>query len=314
MIVAGERRYRACQLEELVTVPVRIMELNEAEAYLLSIAENVNREDMTILEEAGAYADLAALGWSGKKIAGQFGKTESHVKWRLSLLALRDEVAKWVDEGKIKPNLAWYIAQLTPANQIIAANRYLRGDFDSEQEAVNFSQGLKMFEGQSSLVAEEAPTVEEKEKREKAKKQTTDKLSRVEETLMPLLDELTKVAKPEELADILGAEIGRYVRVVDRLTSQIQMARRMLRQAQGIAQGREVAWSEAVKAVQPEAGVAPTAEPAAEPVEEPKPKPARPAAKKTAPAKPSTPVEGETSPESKPARRTHARAEAAPSA
>ncbi|MGW0822574.1 ParB/RepB/Spo0J family partition protein [Streptomyces sp. NPDC002845] len=264
MIVAGERRWRASTDAGLETVPVRVLEdVTEEQAFVLSISENVNRADMTILEEAGAYADLAALGWNPKKIAGKFGKTETHIKWRLGLLTLRPEVAEWVNEGKIKPNLAWHIAQLTPQNQIIAATRYMRGDFDSEADAANFAQGLRMAEQQVSLVSEEAPSEEEKEKREKAKAKTKDKLAKVEEVLMPLLDELTKV-KPDELATILGTELGRYVREVDRLAERVTLARRIVRQANGIAQAREVAWNSALQEVkttgaEPEAALQDTA-------------------------------------------------------
>ena len=288
MIVAGERRFRALQASTLVAAPAQILEnISDEQAFVLAISENVNREDMTILEEAGAYADLAALSWSPKKIAAQFGKTETHIKWRLGLLTLRDEVAKWVDEGKIKPNLAWHIAQLSSQNQIIAAMRYLRGDFDSEAEATNFAQGLRMAEQQTSLVAEEAPSVEEREKRDKVKKATSDKLSKVEEVLMPMLDKLTE-SKPDELADILGAELGRYVRAMDRLANQVTLARRLLRQANGIAQAREVAWSEAVKAVAP-ADAVPVEkkdeEPKAQAVDKPE-EPKAPAVKETVAAKP----------------------------
>ncbi|WP_382465807.1 ParB/RepB/Spo0J family partition protein [Streptomyces noursei] len=250
MIVAGERRWRACKAAGLEAVPVRILEgIDEEKAFVLSISENVNRADMTIMEEAGAYADLVALGWKPEVIAKTFGKTKTHIDWRLGLLTLRPEVAEWVNEGKIKPNLSWHIAQLSPAHQMVAANRYLKGDFDSEADAANFAQGLRMAEQQTSLVSEKEPDVEEKEKRQKAKVKTTDKLSRVEEVVMPLLEELTK-SKPEELADILGTDLGRYVRKIDRLASQVTLARRILRQANGIAEAREVAWNGAVAEVQ----------------------------------------------------------------
>jgi len=140
MIVAGERRWRACKEAGLTTVPARILEdIDEEKAFVLSISENVNRADMTIMEEAGAYADLVALGWKPDTVAKTFGKTKTHIEWRLGLLTLRPEVAEWVNEGKIKPNLSWHIAQLSPAHQIIAATRYLRGDFDSEADAANFA-------------------------------------------------------------------------------------------------------------------------------------------------------------------------------
>ncbi|MFB7424707.1 ParB/RepB/Spo0J family partition protein [Streptomyces hydrogenans] len=301
MIIAGERRWRACQMAGIARVDVRILsDLNEVESFILSVTENVNREDMTIMEEAGAYADLMALSWDAKKIASQFGKTETHIKWRIGLLTLREEVAAWVTEGKIKPNLAWHIAQLNPANQMITAMRYLKGDFDSEADAANFAQGLRMMESQVSMITEEEPSVEEKEKRTAAKKAATDKLGKIEEGLLPLLDELTKVSKPEDLADILGTEIGRYVRVMDRLHSQVTLARRMLRQAHGIAKAREVAWSEAVKAQQE---AAPAQEPAQgeeladarelepQPVQEKKAP-----AKKAAASKPAAPAASEKKP------------------
>ncbi|WP_395371391.1 ParB/RepB/Spo0J family partition protein [Streptomyces tubercidicus] len=252
MIVAGERRWRACKEAGLTAIPARILEgIDEEKAFVLSISENVNRADMTIMEEAGAYADLVALGWKPEAVAKTFGKTKTHIEWRLGLLTLRPEVAEWVNEGKIKPNLSWHIAQLTWKHQMIVATRYMRGDFDSEADATNFAQGLRMAEDQTSLVSEKEPTVEEKQERQKAKTKTTDKLGRVEEVVMPLLEELTKV-KPEELADILGTDLGRYVRQMDRLASQVTLARRVLRQANGIAQARTVAWENAVAEVKEE--------------------------------------------------------------
>lgn len=286
MIVAGERRWRACTALGLPTIPARVInDISEEKAYVLSIAENVGREDMTIMEEAGAYADLVSLGWKPEAIAKTFGKTKTHIEWRLGLLTLRPEVAEWVNEGKIKPNLSWHIAQLSPAHQMVAATRYLRGDFDSEADAANFAQGLRMAEQQTSLVSEKAPTVEEKEKRQKQKAKTQDQLGKVEEVVMPLLDGLTD-KKPDELATILGGELGRYVRAIDRLVNQATLARRILRQAKGISDGREVAWNEAVADVERKDGAEETAN--AGSAAAPKAKPTAPA-RKTA-AKPTTPV------------------------
>ncbi|MGW1083782.1 ParB/RepB/Spo0J family partition protein, partial [Kitasatospora sp. NPDC002522] len=237
LIVAGERRWRAAQEAGLTSVPVQVREANELEAHVLAITENVVRADMTILEEAAAYADLAALGWDADKIAKQFGKSKTHIQWRLGLLTLRAEVAEMVEKGQIKPNLAWHIAQLSPQHQIIAANRYVRGDFDSEIEAANFAQGLRMAEQQTSMITEEGPSLEDQEKKAKKKAQAADKLSRVE-AIMPLLEELT-TQKPEDLAAILGGELPRYVRELDRLANRVTLARRIVRQANGIHDAAE---------------------------------------------------------------------------
>ncbi|MFF7586720.1 ParB/RepB/Spo0J family partition protein [Kitasatospora purpeofusca] len=283
-LIMGERRWRAAKDAGLTDIPSRVIEnMNDIEAYILSITENVVRADMTILEEANAYADLAALGWDAAKIGAQFGKTETHVKWRLGLLTLRPEVAAMVEKGEIKSNLAWHIAQLSPQHQIIAANRYVRGDFDSEIEAANFAQGLKMAEQQTSLITEEGPSLEEQDKRKKEKAKTADKLSRVE-AIMPLLDELTK-HKPEELAKILGGDLGRYVREIDKLANRVSLARRVLRQANGIHEAVvTVAQTNAAKKT---AAPAVKSEPAKSEPAKAEPKPAAPRARKaTAAPKP----------------------------
>ncbi|MFD7499592.1 ParB/RepB/Spo0J family partition protein [Streptomyces sp. NPDC059850] len=310
MLIAGERRWRACKAAGLTVIPSKVIkDIDEERAYVLSIAENVGREDMTIMEEAGAYADLAAAGWNPAKTAKQFGKTETHIKWRLGLLTLRQEVAEMVDKGHIKPNLAWHIAQLNPGNQMVAATRYVRGDFDSEAEAQHFANGLKTMEKQTSLTNEEAPSVEEQETRKKAKAKAKDGLGKAEEVLLPLLEELAE-KKPEDLAVILGDDLDRHVRVVGKLFSQVQLVRNLLSKAQGIQRAMQEQFNkaavevqkeaaakkaetapkpeavEAEKPTEPKAGEKPAAKPA------PKPRPTR----KTAAAKPTTRTAAGTKP------------------
>ncbi|WP_425834032.1 ParB/RepB/Spo0J family partition protein [Streptomyces fractus] len=292
MLIAGERRWRAARAAGLGAIEAKVLKgLDEEKAYILSVAENVNREDMTIMEEAGAYADLAAAGWKPVEIAKRFGKTETHITWRLGLLTLRPEVAELVDKGQIKNNLAWHIAQLNPANQMVAAMRYVRGDFDSEADAQHFANGLKMMENQTSLSGEEAPTAEEQERRAKAKKEAKDKLGKVEDSLLPLLEELAQ-KKPEDLAVILGGDLARYIKVVGRIYSQTQMVRNLLSKAQGIQRAKETAFNKAAVEVQQEAEGAKksaTGEAKADgktrpvvPVKKAVPKPAAPAAKRPA--------------------------------
>ncbi|MFF4050422.1 ParB/RepB/Spo0J family partition protein [Streptomyces chartreusis] len=253
MLIAGERRWRSCQAAGLEVIPAKIIEdAGEEKAYVLSIAENVNRSDMTIMEEAGAYADLKAAGWTPAKIAKQFGKTETHITWRLGLLTLRPEVAEMVDKGQIKNNLAWHIAQLSPANQMVAAMRYVRGDFDSEAEAQHFANGLKMMENQTSLTGEETPSADAQEQRKKAKAKAKDGLGKAEEILIPLFEELGE-KKPEDLAVILGKDLDRYVRVVGKIYSQVQLVRNLLSKAQGYQRAMEAEFSKAATEVQQEA-------------------------------------------------------------
>jgi ParB family chromosome partitioning protein len=300
MLIAGERRWRACKAAGLEAVPAKVIEgTTDEEAYVLSIAENVNRQDMTIMEEAGAYADLKAAGWAPLKIAKQFGKTETHITWRLGLLTLRPEVAEMVEKGQIKNNLAWHIAQLNPANQMVAAMRYVRGDFDSEAEAQHFANGLKTMEQQTSLTNEAPPNAEEEEKRKKAKAKAKDGLGKAEEVLLPLLEELAE-KKPEDLAVILGEDLARHMRVVARLYAKVQLVRNLLSKANGIQQAmaddfnkKAVEVQQESAAKKAEAAKTAPAKPAAKPAggtraaaknTAPKPAPRKPAARSTATA------------------------------
>ncbi|MFJ9358853.1 ParB/RepB/Spo0J family partition protein [Streptomyces mirabilis] len=316
MLIAGERRWRSCQAAGLEVMPAKLVAgATEEEAYVLSIAENVNRADMTIMEEAGAYADLKAAGWEPGKIAKQFGKTETHITWRLGLLTLRPEVAEMVDQKQIKSNLAWHIAQLSPANQMVAAMRYVRGDFDSEAEAQHFANGLKMMEAQTSLTGEKAPTVEEQEKQKKAKAKAKDGLGKAEEVLIPLLEELAE-KKPEDLAVILGDDLARHLRVVGRLYAKVQMVRNLLSKAQGIQRAQTEAFNKAAVEVQQEAAAKkveakPEAAEAEKAVAKPAPKPqstAKKAVAKPAAARPAAKPAAKTGVGAKPAvRRTPAK-------
>ncbi|NUK14073.1 ParB/RepB/Spo0J family partition protein [Streptomyces lunaelactis] len=285
MLIAGERRWRACKAAGLTVIPANVLEdTDDEKAYVLGIAENVGRADMTIMEEAGAYADLKSAGWEPLKIAKQFGKTETAIKWRLGLLTLRKEVAEMVDRGEIKNNLAWHIAQLNPGNQMVAASRYVRGDFDSEAEAQHFANALKMMEQQTTLTSEKAPSAEETEKRKKAKAQAKDGLGKAEEVLLPLLEELAK-QKPEDLAVILGGDLTRHVRVVGKLHSQVQMVRNLLSKAQGIQRAMAADFNKKAIEVQQEAKAEQEGTPKAEQGEvkpEAKPEEPKPVAKKAA--------------------------------
>jgi ParB family chromosome partitioning protein len=189
---------------------------------------------------------------------------ETHITWRLGLLTLRPEVAEMVDQGQIKNNLAWHIAQLNPANQMVAAMRYVRGDFDSEAEAQHFANGLKMMEQQTSLTNEKAPTAEEQEKQKKAKAKAKDGLGKAEEVLIPLLEELAE-KKPEDLAVILGDDLARHLRVVGRLYAKVQMVRNLLSKAQGIQRAMAEEFNKAAVEVQQEAAAAKKADAAAKP-------------------------------------------------
>ena len=90
-IVAGARRYRAAQMAEVSTVPVRIVNLSDAEALAAQLVENLIRAEIHPMEEAEGFARLLALDapkYSIEQIGAQVGKSPAFIAQRLKLVDL----------------------------------------------------------------------------------------------------------------------------------------------------------------------------------------------------------------------------------
>ena len=99
-IVAGERRWRAAQRARLHEVPVIIRELNDMQALEIGLVENLQRQDLSPLEEAEGYQRLMnEFNHNQEALAKVIGKSRSHVANTLRLLGLPDRLKKMIDEG-----------------------------------------------------------------------------------------------------------------------------------------------------------------------------------------------------------------------
>jgi ParB family transcriptional regulator, chromosome partitioning protein len=119
-IVAGSRRYRAAVLAGSSTVPVRVVQLNDAEAILAQVVENLQRENVHPLEEAYGFRlllDLPDHQFNVAAIAAKAGKSAQYVAQRLKLTELIPTVADAFLADKLTIGHALLIAKLPPAQQ-----------------------------------------------------------------------------------------------------------------------------------------------------------------------------------------------------
>ncbi len=101
-IVAGERRWRAAQQAQVHEIPVIIKELTDREALEIAMVENLQRQDLSPLEEAKGYSRLMEeFSHNQKDLAHTVSKSRSHVANMLRLLDLPDPVKKMLDAGKL---------------------------------------------------------------------------------------------------------------------------------------------------------------------------------------------------------------------
>ncbi|MBW3110484.1 MULTISPECIES: ParB/RepB/Spo0J family partition protein [Bacillaceae] len=101
-IVVGERRYRAATAAKLETVPVVVRELNDQQMMELAVLENLQREDLTPIEEGAAYQMLMdKLKLTQEELAKRLGKSRPHIANHIRLLSLPTPVQELLSEGKL---------------------------------------------------------------------------------------------------------------------------------------------------------------------------------------------------------------------
>ena len=102
MIVAGERRYRACQIAGVTEIPVVIRELTDRETMEIALIENLQRENLNPIEEAKGYRSLMDdYGLTQEQVSEVIGKSRPTIANSLRLLNLPDKVAKMLEAGKL---------------------------------------------------------------------------------------------------------------------------------------------------------------------------------------------------------------------
>ena len=101
-IIAGERRWRAAQIAQLHEIPAVVRKLDDVEALEIAIIENVQRSDLSPIEEAAGYKRLIENhGHTQEALADIVGKSRSHIANIIRLLGLPQSIQDMISEGKI---------------------------------------------------------------------------------------------------------------------------------------------------------------------------------------------------------------------
>lgn len=135
MIVAGERRYRACQLAGVTEIPVIIRELTDKETMQIALIENLQRENLNPIEEAQGYRSLMDdYGLTQEQVSETIGKSRPAVANSLRLLNLPDEVSVMVEQGKVSAGHARALLSFdNEAEMIRVANEIALSDMSVRQ-------------------------------------------------------------------------------------------------------------------------------------------------------------------------------------
>lgn len=111
-IVFGERRYRASQIAGLEQIPAVILDISDETAEEMAVTENLQRKDVTPIEEANAYQKLIESGRHDvQSLAVQFGKNESYIRTRLKFVSLIPEIARLLEQDELTISVATEICR-----------------------------------------------------------------------------------------------------------------------------------------------------------------------------------------------------------
>ncbi len=148
-IIAGERRVKASRLAGLTTIPAIVRDFTDDEMMQIALLENLQREDLTAIEEAKAYKSIIeSLKLTQDQLAKKLGKSRSHITNMLGLLRLPINVQDMVLHGEISMGHARVLSKLENYNQIeelakrITSENLSVRDLESIAESSSFVRNI----------------------------------------------------------------------------------------------------------------------------------------------------------------------------
>ncbi len=120
-IIAGERRVKASKIAGLTSIPAIVKDFSDEEMMEIALLENLQRENLSALEEAEAYDTLKTrLNLTQEELAKKVGKSRSHITNMLGLLTLPNEIKDEVIKGEISMGHARVLSKLENKEQAIS--------------------------------------------------------------------------------------------------------------------------------------------------------------------------------------------------
>lgn len=156
-IIAGERRYKASILAGKTTIPAIVTSLDDKNSAEIALIENVQRQDLTPIEEAISYKKILDMGYiSQSELGEKLGKKQSTIANKLRLLNLNEDVQEALMENKISERHARSLLKLNIEKQTFMLNRIMNERLtvrktDEEIEKMLGKEEIKEEEGEYKM-------------------------------------------------------------------------------------------------------------------------------------------------------------------
>jgi ParB family chromosome partitioning protein len=261
MIVLGERRWRAHQHLGLATIQATVSEMTDDQVADAAIVENLQRKDITPLEEARAFQARLNTGLTVDELAKRLGMKQSwRITERTALLKLTAEHQEALARGALTPSQAYEMSRLGPAMQRVLFNALAAGRCRSFAELRKTVEALAAREKQTSMPAdapEAAPATDADH----------DRVRALEATIGKVTDLLQRGFDTDDIAEVLADKLELIEGHLRQLRLELRAAAVAQGPAQADAEPAEAPAAEAADEV-PSAGDADEAAEPGEPAEE----------------------------------------------
>ena len=142
-IIAGERRFRACRLAGYKEVPCYILSPDEAQAAEMALVENIQRQDLSAIEEAQGYVQIMRQSsLTQEQLARKLGRSQSSIANKIRLLNLPEEIQTGVLENKISERHARALLAVEPSKQKDAYH-YITDHNLTVRESEKYIEGMQ---------------------------------------------------------------------------------------------------------------------------------------------------------------------------
>ena len=160
-IIAGERRYKASVLAGLTKIPAIVNEFDDQKSAEIALIENIQRKDLTPIEEAISYKKILDMGeTTQKELAAKLGKEQSTIANKLRLLNLHEDVQKKLLNGKISERHARSLLKLNMDDQIKMCDKIIAERLTVRKTDIEIEKILDQVKTtEPEAIVEESPEV-----------------------------------------------------------------------------------------------------------------------------------------------------------
>lgn len=222
MIIAGERRWRACRLAGVTDVLVRILEADDQTVAELSLLENLQREDLNVIEIATAYQGLLDMGLTEEDIAKKMGhKHVWIIKERLSLLNLQPVFMEYSIKGILSPAQALQMSRLPKNMQGLLYDKIISGKASTHEKLKSLVNAMLYAQEQSCFFPE--PTKDERE--------TYNKYDRLMERIVSMLRQSFDREDLSILSKVLSSSAAQNIDRIELIILHLNKIKKALTQS-----------------------------------------------------------------------------------